>query len=516
MTQDEVERLKAALPTMSMSEKMEVLRLLEEQERRVKAERCRQSLLAFVKFIQPDYKIGPHHKILAQKLEKAARGELDRLATAIAPRFGKSLLLSLYFPAWFMGNYPGQKLIISSHTADLAVDFGKKVRNLIDLKDYKEIFPDVSLAADSKSAGRWNTNKGGEFFAVGVGGAVAGRGADLLIVDDPFSEQDILAGNYEVFEKVYEWYAYGARTRLMPGGRVIVLHTRWAKNDLIGRILDESTKNPESDQWEYIEFPAILNEHTDSEKSLWPEQWSLESLKRTRATMPQFQWLAQYQQSPTAQKGAIVKSEWWKRWKDDDPPPCEYIIMSLDAAQEVTKRADFTAITTWGIFYTDGPDGRETAAIILLNCINKRMEFPQLKELALKEYKTWNPDCFIIEKKSNGAALAQELRRMGLPLHEYTPARGAPNNPNTKFARLSSIADIFMSGLVWAPEYKWADDVIEQCNDFPSGQHDDIVDTVIMAMMRFRSGGFISLPSDDQLDDVDEPLFKPQRSAAYY
>jgi len=513
MTPEKIEALRSALPLMDNAEKMHVLNLLDEWAKRKEAQSARESLLTFVKRINKAYKIGPHHKILAHKLEAAARGEVDRLATSIAPRFGKSLLLSLYFPAWFMGNFPEQKLIISSHTADLAVDFGRKVRNLIDTKEYKEIFPLVSLSADSKSAGRWTTNEGGEFFAVGVGGAVAGRGADLLIIDDPFSEQDILNGNYEVFDKVYEWYAYGARTRLMPGGRVVVLHTRWAKNDLIGRLIEESAKEKESDQWDYTEFPAILNEGTDNEKSLWPEQWTLESLKRTRASMPTFQWQAQYQQNPVSQEGALIKKEWWKTWIKDEAPECEYIIMALDAAQEANKRSDYTALTTWGVFYFDNDEGRKIANIILLNAINKRLEFPELKDLALREYKFWKPDCFIIEKKSNGAALAQEMRRMGVPIQEYTPSRGAPGQSNTKYARVNSIADIVRSGLVWAPQYKWAEEVIEQCNDFPAGKNDDLVDTATMALMRFRNGGFITLPSDE--DDADY-RFKPRRSAAYY
>jgi predicted phage terminase large subunit-like protein len=513
MTPDKVAALRAALPTMSQAEKLHVLGLLEEWEKRQGAQKARNSLLAFVKRINTNYKVGPHHKILAQKLEAAARGHIDRLATAIAPRFGKSLLLSLYFPAWFIGNFPDQKLIISSHTADLAVDFGRKVRNLIDSPAYKEIFPGLTLSADSKSAGRWTTGEGAEFFAVGVGGAVAGRGADLLIIDDPFSEQDVLNGNYEVFDKVYEWYAYGARTRLMPGGRVVVLHTRWAKNDLIGRLIEEAAKNEESDQWEYIEFPAIINEGTDNEKSLWPEQWTLESLKRTRASMPTFQWQAQYQQAPTSQSGALIKKEWWRIWKGVDPPECDYIIMALDAAQEATKRSDFTALTTWGVFYRDDEaTGEKTAAIILLNAINKRMEFPELKDLALREYRSWEPDCFIIEKKSNGAALAQELRRMGIPLQDFTPSRGAPGNANTKYARVNAVADIVRSGLVWVPEYKWADEVVDQCNDFPAGKNDDLVDTVVMALMRFRSGGFITLPTDDE---IDTPRFAPKRRAYY-
>lgn len=347
----------------------------------------------------------------------------------------------------------------------------------------------------------------------GVGGAVAGRGADLLVVDDPFSEQDILNGNYDVFDKVYEWYAYGARTRLMPGGRVVILHTRWAKNDLIGRLVDESARNPKADQWDYTEFPAILNEGTENEKSLWPEQWSIEALKRTRESMPTFQWQAQYQQAPTAQEGALIKKEWWRKWARTDPPECEYMIMALDTAQETNARSDYSALTTWGVFYRDDDlTGKRTAAIILLNAINKRVEFPQLKDMALKEYREWSPDCFVIEKKSNGAALVQELRRMGLPIQEYTPSRGSPGSSNTKFARVNSVADIVRSGLVWAPETKWAEEVIEQCNDFPSGKNDDLVDTVVMCLMRFRSGGFITLPTDIE---EDEPYFRPRR-AAYY
>ena len=187
--------------------------------------------------------------------------------------------------------------------------------------------------------------------------------------------------------------------------------------------------------------------------------------------------------------------------------------MSLDAAQEVNKRSDFTALTTWGVFYRDDDDGKKVAAIILLNAINKRMEFPALKDLAMREYKFWQPDCFIIEKKSNGAPLAQEMRRMGIPIQEYTPSRGAPGNSNTKYARVNSVADIVRSGLVWVPEYKWAEEVVEQCNDFPSGKNDDLVDTVVQALMRFRTGGFIVLPTDEQ---DEEPRFLPKRSYAYY
>lgn len=495
-----IEQLRRALPAMPLAEKARVLALLEEATARMGAAKSRTSLLDFVVRMDPTYKIGAHHRILAKNLEAMAKGTITRLGCAMAPRFGKSTLLSMYFPAWFMGNYPGQKLIIASHTADLAQDFGRKVRNLIDRIEYRAIFPEVELSKDSTAAGKWTTNSGGEFFAVGVGGALAGRGADLLIIDDPFSEQDILAGNYEVFDKVYEWYAYGARTRLMPGGRVCVLHTRWAKNDLLGRLLTEQGKKVGGDVWEYVEFPAIINEGHDNEKSLWPEQWSLEALQATRAEMPLFQWNAQYGQNPTNAEGALIKKEWWQVWTRDKAPEIEYLIMSLDPAQEAKTRADFSALTTWGVFYLDDPeDGKKKARVILLNAINKRLEYPELKDLVLREYKEWLPDCLIVEKKSNGVALYQEMRRMGVPLQEFTPSRGSD-----KIARVNSIADIVRSGMVYVPEYRWAEELVEQCNDFPAGANDDLVDSTVMALLRVRQGGFIRLASDFDEEPVDK------------
>jgi predicted phage terminase large subunit-like protein len=347
---------------------------------------------------------------------------------------------------------------------------------------------------------------GGEYFACGVGAALAGRGAHFLIVDDPFSEQDVLNGNYEVFDRVYEWFTYGARTRLMPQGKVAIVHTRWHPNDLIGRLGKDMGRITNSDQYEMFEFPAIFNENTDNEKALWPDFYDLEALHRTKASMPLFQWNAQFQQSPTAEEGALVKREWWKRWDADDPPSCEYVIMTLDAAAEKNTRADFTALLTWGVFnderYTDG-----SSHIILLNSINVRVEFHELKELALREYKEWQPDSFIVEKKSSGTPLFQELRRMGIPVSEFTPHRGTGD----KIARINAISDIFRSGMVWYPAgRKWAEEVVEQVAAFPASDHDDMVDCVSMALARFRSGGFIRLDTDAQ-DEIMRP-----RVAAYY
>lgn len=516
-SQDELVLLMQNLHKFSPAEQAQLLNVVEELEERKTAEAARGSLLDFAQKMMPDYKIGPHHKELAQLLEDMAYGRKSRVTVSIAPRFGKSQLTSIFFPAWFIGNWPDKKIMMVSHTADLAVDFGRKVRNIVNSPEYQKIFPDVKLSADSKSAGRWSTNKDGEYFAVGIGGAIAGRGAHLLVIDDPHNEQDVLNGNFEIFDKAYQWYAYGARTRLMPGGSVAVVATRWAEQDLIGRLQSDMIRNEDSDQWDVIEFPALLeNKHASADDieetkylSLWPEQWPVESLLKTKASMPSFQWSAQYMQQPTSREASIIKRDWWCEWDKDDPPPCEYIIMSLDAAAEKNNRSDFTALTTWGVFYNDDDNGVTQANIILLNSIKERLEFPELKRLAYEEYKEWEPDWFVIEKKSSGAPLYQEFRRAGIPVSEYTPHRGTGD----KVMRLNSVSDMFASGFVWYPVgRRWAEEVVDEVCGFPAMPNDDLVDSTVMALMRFRNGGFIALPGDGW---DDEGEFEPVR-AAYY
>lgn len=514
LTPQQVQYILQNAHKLPREKKASVLATIRELTERKRAKNRRESLLEFVLHVDKNYKVGAHHRHLARLLEDMAFGRQDRITVSIAPRFGKSQLTSIYFPAWFIGNFPDKKIMMVSHTADLAVDFGRKVRNLVSTDAYKAVFPDVSLAADSKSAGRWSTNKGGEYFAVGVGGALAGRGADLLCIDDPHNEQDVLNGNYEVFDKAYEWYTYGARTRLMPGGRVAVVATRWAQNDLIGRVIQDMARNPDGDQWEVVEFPAIVESEPPEggdpvQKSLWPDQWSLESLLRTKASMPPFQWNAQYMQNPTSAEAAIIKKEWWRQWEKASPPNCEYIIMALDAAAEENNRADFTALTTWGIFYRDGDDGAPQANIVLLNSIKERWEFPTLKKRAYEEYKEWQPDWFVVEKKSAGTALYQEMRSAGVPVQEFTPHRGSGD----KTARLNSVSDIFASGMVWYPAgRRWAEEVVDEVCGFPAMPNDDLVDSTVMALMRFRTGGFIRLPGD-RWDEGE--VFRPRR-AAYY
>ena len=369
----------------------------------------------------------------------------------------------------------------------------------------KTYFPDISLQADSKSASRWGTNYNGEYFAIGVGGALAGRGADLFIIDDPHSEQDAKLGKADVFLPAWEWFQSGPLQRLMPGGAIIVVMTRWSKLDLTGQIINQMVKNAEVDDWEVVEFPAILEDKKGNEVPLWPEFWPLEELQSRRAALDIRYWNAQYLQNPTSEEGALIKREWWNMWEEENPPACEFIIMTLDAAQEANNRADYNALTTWGVFFNEETNNY---AIILLNAVKERLEFPELKQLCLDEYREWEPDAFIVEKKSNGAALYQEFRRMGIPVGEFTPGKG-----QDKISRVNAVSDLFSGGVVWSPDRRWAHEVIEECNDFPSGANDDLVDATTLALARFRQGGFIRLPNDEE-DDIQ--MFKGRNTKKYY
>ena len=449
-SEEDIQHMLENLDSFSPEEVVEIDRIVDELAVREQNELAFNNLIEFCKRMQPDYIVGKHHRILADMLMSIERGDKDRICVNIPPRHGKSQLVSIYFPAWFLGRNPNKKVMMVSHTTDLAVDFGRKVRNLISTDEYRNIFP-----------------------------------------------------------KAYEWFTFGARTRLMPGGRVAIIQTRWHMDDLTGRVTKDMVQNDRSDQYEVVEFPAILDTTNKKGKSvqkpLWPEFFDLEALLRTKASMPAFQWNAQYQQEPTAEEAALVKREWWQSWDKESPPACEYIIMSLDAAAETHNRADYTALTTWGVFFNEDINAYH---IILLNSIKKRLEFPELKDLAMEQYNEWEPDSFIVEKKSAGTALYQEMRRMGIPVQEYTPHRGSGD----KLARLNSVADIVASGMVWMPITRWAEEVIEEIAGFPFMSHDDLVDSTVMALMRFRQGGFIRLPTDEP----EEIQYFRQKRGGYY
>jgi predicted phage terminase large subunit-like protein len=449
------------------------------------------SFLSFCRYVWPEMIVGAHHKKIAAALDRVVSGECKRLMIAMPPRHGKSQMGSYLFPAYLMGKKPDSKLIVGSHTAELAQRFGRMIRNLVADERYKELFPDFLLSADSKAAGRWDTSHGGEAFFIGKGGAMTGRGGNVVILDDILDEQDALSNT--AMENTWEWYQSGPRQRLQPNGAIIVINTRWKTDDLSGRLfkLQGAIK---SDKWEVLEFPAIL----PSGGPLWPEYWKLEELEAVKHTIGLQKWNAQWQQTPTADEGAILKREWWQRWKPEEPPLVEYIIQSYDTAYSKKETADYSVITTWGVFVPDIDSGPN---IILLDVKKGRWDFPELKRIAREEYKNWNPDNVLIEAKATGITLQQELRRVGIPVTMYSP--GGRRAGQDKVSRANSIAPILESGMVWAPETEWADELIEECAAFPNGDHDDMVDSTTQALMRFRAGNFIALNTDEADDNAE-------------
>ena len=820
LTPEEVEVFLENLEQLSEVDKRAILMDLERYEKAVNKQKSHDDFLFFVEQMWPEFISGRHHAKMARAFEKVARGDVKRLIINMPPRHTKSEFASYLLPAWFLGKFPNKKVIQTSHTAELAVNFGRKVRNLVDEDRYREIFPSTVLQADSKAAGRWNTSKGGDYFAIGVGGAVTGKGADLLIIDDPHSEQEatIAETNPEVYDKVYEWYTSGPRQRLQPGGAIIIVmcmpgdtsvlmadgsetplrnvrvgdevatyengglttskitnfrssgvdavfqvqtqsgnivranerhpflvdiagerkwkrlqelepgmalvslrdvgvlrdqkqsrdsatpakldgrttrktlthrinhliptvsgaakrvqhlgarlqctvqdfveritqgsigrlgeggshrrngaligsrvdtvsllnstkawlrsgviaamsvgnllqkktpaligtgncalttvttreksedcfvttatsrldtaklqtssakplttysvildvitsitpsgreevfdvevertenfiangvvshNTRWSKRDLTAQVLRAAAQR-DGEEWEVIDFPAIL----PSGNPLWPEFWPLEELEVLRNELPFPKWMAQYMQDPTSEASAIIKREWWQIWEPEKPPPCEFILMSWDTAFEKHNRADYSACTIWGVFYRDddGNDyevrkedrGKPQAHIVMLNAFRDRLEFPELKRLVLEQYKEWQPDGVIIEKKASGAPLIYELRSMGIPVQEFTPTKG-----NDKISRLNAVSDIFASGRVWVPETRWAEEVVEEVASFPAGEHDDYVDSVSMALARFRQGGYVRSVLDEPDDDLNWRYRNPNRKPYY-
>ena len=450
--------------------------------------------MAFVKAMWPQFIEGSHHKIIAKKFNEIAEGKIKRLIINMPPRHTKSEFASFLLPSWMVGRRPDLKIIQTTHTTELAIRFGRKAKTLIDSPEYQSVFK-TTLREDSKAAGKWETAQGGEYYAAGVGSAITGRGADLLIIDDPHSEQDAL--NATALERAYEWYTSGPRQRLQPGGAIVVVMTRWNMKDLTGALL-KSQKEIKSDKWEIVEFPAIM----PSGKPVWPEYWKKEELEGVKASLSIGKWNAQWMQNPTAEEGSIIKREWWKVWDKDYIPKLYHVIQSYDTAFLKKETADYSAITTWGIFY---PDPDSPAHLILLDAVKDRLEFPELRKKALEQYKYWNPETVIVESKASGLPLTYELRKMGIPVINYTPSKG-----NDKHARVNAVAPIFESGMIWAPEQKFAEEVIEECAAFPYGDNDDLVDSMTQAVMRFRQGGFIGHPEDAK----DEAL--PQVEREYY
>ena len=465
-----------------------------------KVEDCNNNFLDFVHAMWPEFIMGTHHGIIAKKLEQIASGEIKRLIINMPPRHTKSEFASFLFPAWMIGRNPAMKIIQATHTTELAVNFGRKTKNLLETDEYKDIFPGTSLSVDSKASGRWDTKRGGMYYAVGVGSNLAGRGGDLIIIDDPHSEQTALSTSG--FDLAWDWYTGGPRQRLQPGGAIVLVQTRWSEKDMTAQLIRAQGKDPLADQWEIVELPALM----PSGEPCWPEFWSKHELEQVKASVPPYKWNAQYQQNPTAEELSILKREWWKKWTKKEVPNLQYVIQSYDTAFSKKETADYSAITTWGVFYPQEIGG--SPALILLDVKKGRWDFPELKVIAQEQYNFWEPETVIIEAKATGMPLTHELQKLGIPVVNFTPSKG-----NDKLSRVHSISPLFEAGMVWAPDEVWADEMIEECAAFPNGRYDDLVDSMTQALMRYRQGNFVQIPTDDwSVEDSSQRI----RAGAYY
>ncbi len=482
---------------------------------------ARDDLLAFCMLVNPDFIIAPHLRLMADKLMDMFWGKCPRLMIWMSPRSGKSLMASVYGPAWALGHVPSWQVIGASHSSNLIEDFSREVRNLVNSDIYKAVFPGVTLRSDSRAANRWHTANGGLYTAIGVGGHFAGRGANIAFIDDPISEQD--AYSKAKRQRVNKWYPGGLRSRLMPNGRVAIIQTRWNEDDLSGFLLKMAENNPGSDQWEVIRFPAILDEEAVEELALarlkcidqgllppdypemkiggtyWPVQeghelrdvglrgWKTSELLTTKENLPPHEWEAIYMQRPTADQGNILKTSWWKVWKEHKPPICDYVLMSMDTAFSEKDDADYSAITTWGIF----KDANDVSNMIMLGAQKGRWGYPDLRKKAFDLYNYHMPDMVLIEKKASGQSLLQDMQASGVPVMPYNPDRD-------KIARAYACTPLFHGGRIWVPENKrWAEEVLHECAVFPAADHDDYVDTVTQAVLWIKEGAWVTHPDDE-------------------
>lgn len=438
-------------------------------------ELARRELSEFCALMDPAYERSRHADLLIQHLEAVERGEIRRLAVFMPPRHSKTYHVSERFPAWFLGRHPSHRVILASYGSDLAEGSSRKVRNL--MLDERWPWRGVRVAQDSAAVNKWATSHGGEVIAAGVGGAMTGFGADLLVIDDPVKGR-AEADSETYRESTWAWYTEVARTRLMPGGRIVLCQTRWHEDDLAGRILSRAGG------WTVLNLPALAGEDDALGRApgepLWPEWYGAGELAELKADLTSDQgargWQALYQQSPTADEGGMFKRAWFtRRWDDDDLPAMKYTVLAVDSAFKTGVHNDPSALTLWG---TDGVD------YFVLAEWHGRWEFHDLKKNIVQASTEKHPNLVLIEDTASGQSAIQELRReTNLPIvaHKVTAS---------KEARAQAVAPICEAGKVvlpkWAP---WVGAWIDEHAAFPTGRHDERVDNTSAALARLAQLG---------------------------
>jgi predicted phage terminase large subunit-like protein len=482
--------------------------------------RARDDFLTFVKVFAPtlvsDFKMGKHIKLLCSKLQGVVDGDIKRLMVFLPPRSSKSLICSKLFPAWYIGNFSNHEIMSVSHSDQLASDFGRTVRDIVNTEKFQRIFKGVALRSDVKAAGKWKTNKNGSYYAAGVRSQVAGRGANIALLDDVMSEEDSFSQTGRKYIK--EWYPAGLRTRLMPNGSIIIINTRYHYDDLCGWLLkQEKTAEQSTYPWEVISIPAWLNEEAAElldlpvGSSYFPEWKSDEILRideqEIRASNGARYWNSLYMQDPSPDDGGIIKKKYINWWEYEEPPECQFIIQTYDTAFSTSRTADYSVIQTWGIFNDYDEDYGHASHLILLGNTRGRYEYPELRRIAQDLYRDFRPDVCIIEKKASGQSLIQDMRRAGLPVLDYLPDKD-------KVARVYASTPMMEAGRVWLPKNKiWADDLFSECMSFPNGSHDDQVDCMTMAVHYMKDSWNLTHPEDPSWEDEGS---KKDKRVAYW
>ena len=496
-------------------------------------QKAKEDFLTFVKVVAPtliaDFKMGKHIEVICGKLQAVVSSEEpQRLMVFLPPRSTKSVIVSKLLPAWYIGWFSNHEIMSVSHSDELASDFGRSVRDIVNSETFSKIFGGVTLRADVKAAGKWQTNAHGQYFAAGIKSQIAGRGAHLAILDDVMSEKEAMSAAGREFAK--KWYPVGIRTRLMPNGSVIIVNTRYHFDDICGWLLKlekeiKDTNFADDDvqiPWDVTSIPAWLDEESAElldlpvGSSYFPE-WKPDKILRLdeleiKASEGSHYWEALYMQRPVASEGGIIKKRWLQKWTYEDPPDCDFVMQTLDTAFSTSTAADYSVIQTWGIF--DSPEKDENgverwaANLILLGSIRGKFEYPDLRREAQEQYDIHRPDVVIVEKKASGQSLLQDLRRAGFPVMEYLPDRD-------KVARVYAATPTFEAGRVWLPARKKYSEVLEEeLIQFPNAQHDDQVDTTTMAIHYLRESWRLYHPDDQyQEDEEDNKAYKKKRVA---
>lgn len=444
----------------------------------LRRELARRELGAFCERMDPTYERSRHADLLIEHLEAVERGDIKRLAVFMPPRHSKTYHVSERFPAWFLGRNPTRRVIIASYGSELAEGSSRKVRNL--MRDERWPFAGVGVADDSAAVNKWATTSGGEVIAAGVGGAMTGFGADVLIIDDPVKGR-AEADSETYRESTWAWYLEVARTRLMPGGRIVLCQTRWHEDDLAGRILSSGS----SSGWTVLNLPALAEDEDALGRTagapLWPEWYDGPALDEIRADLTSEQgargWLALYQQRPTADEGGMFKRAWFaRRWTQDALPTMLFTVLAVDAAYKTGVHNDPSALHLWG---TDGTD------YYLLDEWRGRWEFPELRQAILSAATERRPNLVLIEDTAAGQSAIQELRRgTSLPIvaHKVTAS---------KEARAAAVSPLCEAGKVVLPKAAgWVGEWIDEHAAFPAGRHDDRVDNTSAALARLAQVGF--------------------------